>query len=102
MLQEILQGQFAEFEVSKKLSELYEILFYERPNSSRRALPDVQAIAKAFFKLQDIDVIFLNKPSPLTPSGLEKLTTAQVKKAIAAYISDLNNYDLKNIFNSLR
>lgn len=84
-----------------KLSELYKILFSSSPTSSHRALPDVQATAKSFFKLIELEVIRIKKRKSVTHVDFETLEKRQITNAIDNYISDLNSYplfyDLKNI-----
>ena len=84
-----------------KLSELSEALFSEKTENSHIALFDVQVIARAFFKLQDIGVILPQKRTPISPPDLENLTVDQIQIAISNYISDLNIYpifyDIENI-----
>lgn len=77
-----------------KLKELYEALFSDLFKENHRALLDVQATSKSFFKLLDLNIISIENKKSTIPCELINLNTTQIKNAISDYINDLNNYPL--------
>lgn len=77
-----------------KLKELYEVLFSDLLEENHRALLDVQATSKCFFKLLDLNIIEIENKKSTIPSELTNLSSIQINNAISAYINDLNNYPL--------
>lgn len=77
-----------------KLKELYEKLFSELFEENHRALLDVKATSKSFFKLQDLNIINIKNKKSKIPCDLINLSSSLIRNAISSYINDLNNYPL--------
>jgi DNA polymerase-3 subunit epsilon len=85
-----------------KLSELYQKLFEITPNNLHRALEDVRATSKSFFKLIELGVINIEHPSNISSCDIELPTSNEIIEALDKYKSDLNKYPLFYDINELK